>query len=308
MTPPPSPNDQIRFSGPLDGPASLGELPSWIRDRFARPGLDPHRVVSEHTYFSIVADSWEASSGGLEPPSPALPSDHPHARINYLVAVGDRWLPPNATGIERRRAAFVAAHEAGHMVHLAAGGMSGWLGERGTVNELVADELARLATGITMDRQSTAPLYGAVPGEMPRHVRDFVHTKLDEWGTHINASIPNAAADAMHARLTDEEVRAVYLAAAAEPAKNISTFARSTQGAAEALYGRNSSQASAVRDAWDGVGITAGMRARGAHLHTRVERLLMASERFTASAGGRLSMLGSGVAATISGAVLLSST
>jgi Zn-dependent metalloprotease len=77
----------------------------------------------------------------------------------------------------------------------------------------------------------------------PAHMDDYVTTRSDNGGVHINSGIPN---------------RAFYVALVGtlSPTADFATFAAATVDAAVARYGATSAEARAVREGWNVVGVT----------------------------------------------------
>jgi Zn-dependent metalloprotease len=184
----------------------------------------------------------------------------------------------------------VIAHELAHGVIEDEGGLL-YRGQSGALNESLADVFGALAEqhhlgqaadeaswligeGIFTDavegkalRSLEAPgtaydddVLGRDP--QPAHMRDFVVTRDDNGGVHINSGIPNHAfylvATALGGRAWERAgliwYRALTSGTLAQTADFVA-FARATLAAAEAEYGEESEEVAAVRTAWAGVGV-----------------------------------------------------
>jgi Zn-dependent metalloprotease len=186
----------------------------------------------------------------------------------------------------------VIAHELAHGVIEDEGGLL-YRGQSGALNESVADVFGALAEqhreaqtvetaswligeGIFTDAvQGTALRSLAAPGTaydddvlgkdpQPAHMRDFVVTRDDNGGVHINSGIPNHAfyltATALGGRAWDRAGLIWYrtLTSGTVPATaDFTTFARATVTAASTEYGEDSEEVDAVRAGWTSVGVIA---------------------------------------------------
>ena len=186
----------------------------------------------------------------------------------------------------------VIAHELAHGVVEAEGGLV-YRGQSGALNESVADVFGALAEqhrhgqsadsaswligeGIFTDAvQGRALRSLAAPGTaydddvlgrdpQPAHMRDFVQTRDDNGGVHINSGIPNhafhLAAIALGGHAWERAGLIWYrtlTAGTLSPTADFATFARATLTAAAAEYGEESEEAEAVRAGWAGVGVIA---------------------------------------------------
>lgn len=97
----------------------------------------------------------------------------------------------------------------------------------------------------------------------PAHMDDFVVTRDDNGGVHLNSGIPNRAfylvAAELGGRAWERAGRIWYDALVGElsPSADFATFAASTVDAAVGRYGAGSPESDAVVGAWKTVGITA---------------------------------------------------
>lgn len=184
----------------------------------------------------------------------------------------------------------VIAHELAHGVIEDAGGLA-YRGQSGALNESIADVFGALAEqhhlGQTVDEASwligegifTDAVEGdalrslAAPGTaydddvlgrdpQPAHMRDFVVTRDDNGGVHINSGIPNHAfyltAMALGGNAWDRAGLIWYRALTSgtlSPTADFATFANTTLAAAVAEYGEESEEVAAVRSGWAGVGV-----------------------------------------------------
>ena len=88
---------------------------------------------------------------------------------------------------------------------------------------------------------------------MPGHMADFVRTSKDNGGVHINVGIPNRAAALIGKELGRERLGDIYMNAILNHLPDEASFgdaARATISSAAQLYGRDSDETAAVRDAW----------------------------------------------------------
>lgn len=186
----------------------------------------------------------------------------------------------------------VIAHELAHGVIEDEGGLL-YRGQSGALNESIADVFGALAeqhlAGHTAEEASwligaeifTDAVEGralrslAAPGTaydddvlgkdpQPAHMRDFVQTRDDNGGVHINSGIPNhafyLAATALGGHAWERAGLIWYrtLTGGTLPATaDFTMFARATLAAAAAEYGEESEEADAVRTAWTTVGVIA---------------------------------------------------
>ncbi|WP_109210012.1 MULTISPECIES: M4 family metallopeptidase [Microbacterium] len=184
----------------------------------------------------------------------------------------------------------VIAHELAHGVIEDEGGLL-YRGQSGALNESVADVFGALAEqhheGQTADAATwligegifTDAVQGralrslAEPGTaydddvlgkdpQPAHMRDFVHTRDDNGGVHINSGIPNHAfyltASALGGRAWERAGLIWYrtlTGGTLSSTADFSMFARATLSAAVSEYGENSEEVDAVRAGWTGVGV-----------------------------------------------------
>jgi Zn-dependent metalloprotease len=189
------------------------------------------------------------------------------------------------------RSLTVIAHELAHGVIEDEGGLE-YQGQSGALNESIADVFGALAEqhhlGQTADEASwligegiftdavegTALRSLAAPGTaydddvlgkdpQPAHMRDYVHTRDDNGGVHINSGIPNHAfystAMALGGRAWERAGLIWYrtlTAGTLSPSADFTAFAAATVAAAVAEYGEESEEARAVRAGWAGVGVT----------------------------------------------------
>ncbi len=184
----------------------------------------------------------------------------------------------------------VIAHELAHGVVDAEGGLT-YSGQSGALNESIADVFGVLADqhargesvdaatwlvgeGIFTDavqgralRSLKAPgtaydddVLGKDP--QPAHMDDYVETRDDNGGVHINSGIPSHAfylvATALGGYAWERAGLIWYRALTSgtlSRTADFSEFAEATLRAAETEYGEDSEEADAVRAGWAGVGI-----------------------------------------------------
>jgi len=96
----------------------------------------------------------------------------------------------------------------------------------------------------------------------PGHMDDFVVTMEDHGGVHINSGIPNKAFHTLATSLGGHgwgDAGSIWYDALRhyrlQPEATFRAFARLTGVTARRLFGRESTQATAVRDAWRAVGV-----------------------------------------------------
>ena len=186
----------------------------------------------------------------------------------------------------------VIGHELGHGV-IADEGELAYVYEPGALNESLADVLgsmvkqfhlgqtARQADWLIGDQLLTSRVQGqglrslSMPGTayydpilgrdpQPAHMRDFVRTRDDNGGVHVNSGIPNRAFYLAATAIDGPSWECAGLIwydalrnAAVSPATDFAQFARLTENAAARRFGNDSKQWAAVHDAWRGVGIEA---------------------------------------------------
>lgn len=98
--------------------------------------------------------------------------------------------------------------------------------------------------------------------DQPAHMKDFVETEEDHGGVHINSGIPNRAfylvAEALKKPAWEDAGRIWYASLGHErllPTATFRQFARITAYVSGSLFGPESTQRSAVEEAWNQVGI-----------------------------------------------------
>ncbi|MCW3493843.1 M4 family metallopeptidase [Microbacterium sp. SSM24] len=190
----------------------------------------------------------------------------------------------------------VIAHELAHGVIEDEGGLV-YRGQSGALNESIADVFGALAEqhalGQTADQASwligegifTDAVQGdalrslAAPGTaydddvlgrdpQPAHMRDYVETRDDNGGVHINSGIPNHAfyliATALGGKAWERAGLIWYrtiTTGTLSSSADFTAFARATLAAAASEYGEESEEVSAVRSGWVGVGVIDDERA-----------------------------------------------
>jgi len=103
------------------------------------------------------------------------------------------------------------------------------------------------------------PVLGKDP--QPAHMKDFVRTKEDNGGVHINSGIPNRAFCEAALRLGGnswDKAGPVWYRALTDrlgPASRFRDAVTATVTVAGELFGRNSLEQKAVRSAWGEVGL-----------------------------------------------------
>jgi Zn-dependent metalloprotease len=86
----------------------------------------------------------------------------------------------------------------------------------------------------------------------PGHMRDYIETRDDNGGVHLNSGIPNKA---FHLAATSIGYHALTQGSLTATA-TFSEFARQTIASASTLFGEESDERSAVAAAWEGVGVS----------------------------------------------------
>lgn len=188
------------------------------------------------------------------------------------------------------RSLTVIAHELAHGVIDASGGLT-YRGQSGALNESIADVFGALTEQHALGQSASAAtwLIGegiftpavegralrslAAPGTaydddvlgrdpQPAHMRDFVVTRDDNGGVHINSGIPNRAFHLAAAALGGyawERAGLVWYRTLTSgiltPLADFATFAAATVATARAEYGEESEEAAAVHAGWAGVGV-----------------------------------------------------
>ncbi len=184
----------------------------------------------------------------------------------------------------------VIAHELTHGVTEFEGGLV-YEGQSGALNESLSDVFGALTEqhrlGQTADEASwligegifTEAVQGSAlrslksPGTaydddvlgkdpQPAHLDDYVETRDDNGGVHINSGIPNRAfyltAIALGGNAWERAGLIWYrtlTAGTLSPTADFAAFAAATVSAAAAEYGENSEEVDAVRTGWTGVGV-----------------------------------------------------
>jgi Zn-dependent metalloprotease len=103
--------------------------------------------------------------------------------------------------------------------------------------------------------------------DQPAHMKDFVHTSDDNGGVHTNSGIPNKAFYELAIRLKGfawERAGRIWYVTLRDRLRTDSSFqecADATFDVARELFGADSVEQRAVREAWDVVGIRTGQTA-----------------------------------------------
>ncbi len=104
------------------------------------------------------------------------------------------------------------------------------------------------------------PLLGRDP--QPAHMRDFIETRDDNGGVHLNSGIPNRAFYLAAMALGGyawEQAGRIWYATICDPQlpndADFATFAGVTLNHAAQLFGRQSPQVQALYEAWTSVGV-----------------------------------------------------
>jgi Zn-dependent metalloprotease len=105
----------------------------------------------------------------------------------------------------------------------------------------------------------------------PAHMMDYVETHEDSGGVHVNSGIPNRAFHLAAAAIGGQAWRKagrIWYLALRDRLRHDSDFAAAARATAETAaeaYGPDSTEAGAVREAWQTVGVTAAVAARRTH-------------------------------------------
>lgn len=127
------------------------------------------------------------------------------------------------------------------------------------------------------------PLIGK--DDQPAHMKDFVKTSDDNGGVHINSGIPNKAFYELAIRLGGfawERAGRIWYVTLRDRLRTDSEFqdcATATFDVARELYGADSVEQRAVRDAWDVVGIKVGQTSARKAKAAGVGRLVVNATR-----------------------------
>jgi bacillolysin/thermolysin len=148
----------------------------------------------------------------------------------------------------------VIGHEFTHRLNHVNVGMP-YEGESGAIDESLADTM-----GAAVD-DDWAIGEDVVAGEIrdmsrPATMSDFAKTKADHGGVHTNSAIPNYAAYQIGSTVGRDSMGAIYARTInyhLDDHASFRTLASGTYQSAVELYGRDSAEARAVVQAWDGV-------------------------------------------------------
>lgn len=228
--------------------ANASDVMSFLKERFGRDGLDGKGQKLE---FVVHAPDpqfggkmnnayWDGQSGKM------------------YIGDGD-----GSTFTPLGLAKDIIAHEAGHAV-LESEIQMGFDGQEGALHESFGDVIGSLVD--PSDWQIGEDAY--TPGKGGDALRDmskpqkYDHMSKVKNGAsaepHLLADIPNLAAVRVAEKIGREEMGKVWYQGFTEHLKDNAQFsdaAAATLKAAEALYGKDSSQFSAVTDAWTSVGV-----------------------------------------------------
>jgi bacillolysin len=157
----------------------------------------------------------------------------------------------------------VVAHEFTHAVIDNEVRLTTSYGQEGALHESFADVLA---TGIDGNWKIAESVWTpATSGDALRDLAHPVYAKMSDvppWVTEVHklADIPNHAAYLVAHRIGGDTMRHIWYHALTHTLRNNSGFAGArdaTLAAAQAMYGKTSTQYAAVRDAWAAVGVDA---------------------------------------------------
>jgi hypothetical protein len=151
--------------------------------------------------------------------------------------------------------ADVIAHEFTHRLIEHNGGIT-YQGQSGAINESLADTMAAAYDTEDWIIGEDVADGGVRDMSIPRTMDDFLETTADHGGVHTNSAIPNHAAYLIGEAVGRERMGEIYARTIIEhstPDMTFNDLARATHAAAVDLYGRDSAEARAVRQAWDGV-------------------------------------------------------
>jgi Zn-dependent metalloprotease len=98
-----------------------------------------------------------------------------------------------------------------------------------------------------------------ITGKDPQvaHFRDFVKTRDDQGGAHINSGIPSKAFYETAIKITSEKAGRIWIESLSKlsPKARFVDLASVTRDTARLLYGAGSKEAQAVDTGWDAVGL-----------------------------------------------------
>lgn len=112
-------------------------------------------------------------------------------------------------------------------------------------------------------RSMSKPGTGYAKDPQPGHMRDYKNTSSDNGGVHINSGIPNKAAYEVAMSIGQDKLADIWYRALSSYMTSTSEFsdaANFTVQSAIDLYGKGSSEARSVADAWSSVGLTPSLQ------------------------------------------------
>ncbi len=131
-----------------------------------------------------------------------------------------------------------------------------------TIGEQVIKDFTAFPSGALRDMSD--PHNGATQGSgawQPANMTEFVETTGDNGGVHINSGIPNNVFYRVATALGRPTAGAIWYKALTTYLTSAAQFVDAriaTESAASDLYGAGSAQLTAVKNAWDAVGVTEG--------------------------------------------------
>jgi hypothetical protein len=149
----------------------------------------------------------------------------------------------------------VIAHEFTHRLIEHNGGIE-YEGESGAINESLADTMAAAVDEEDWVVGEDIIENGVRDMSVETTMDDFLVTREDHGGVHTNSAIPNHAAYLIGEEVGREDMGRIYARTIQEhitPDMEFTDLAVGTWRAAVDLYGRDSAEARAVQQAWDGV-------------------------------------------------------
>jgi len=275
-----------RHSYRLPGHLLVDETKGLVDDVEAREAFDG--AVATRDFYSAVFGRTSIDGGSLVIDSTV----HYGSHFDNALWNGSRMIYGDGDGKVFNRftiAVEIIAHELTHGLTQYTTAL-GYSGQTGALNEHISDAFGILVKQYTLRQSAEAsdwligaglftravkaaavrsmkapgtayddPLLGRDP--QPAHMRDYVKTRADNGGVHVNSGIPNhafyLAAAAVGGRAWEAVGRIWYatLTSGLRADTQFLDFANATVAVAGRMYGRSHSVQQAVADAWSAVGI-----------------------------------------------------
>lgn len=230
--------------------ANASKVMTFLTERFGRNGLD-----GKGQQLQIVAHASDPMMPG--PMSNAYWS--PESNRMYVGDGDGRTFKPFGYSLD------IIAHEAGHAI-LESEVKMGFDGEEGALHESFGDVLGALVDPddwkIAEDIVLSPSMKNSGVRDMSRPARftHFSQVKSHNREPHDLADIPNLAAFIVAEKIGRNDMGDIWYQGFTENLPNNAKFsdaAVATINAAEQIYGKTSTQALAVADAWKSVGVLA---------------------------------------------------